>query len=238
MRAVLLAVTWATALPQGTALGMNPGGPGWWTPKHPANLLSQLLQQLYKELNLNINFKGGLNYLQFCITATLCLKAQASRRIVQMLFLLLQTKEPLIPNEWLYLPSMLSCLNMEILVSICFHYPKKEKLLFQFFFSWILIKGGKKLLDEDSFLFSQEKLLLCVQHWPCFCNKNILSGYFDDVPWGDIIISCFPDVLVFLSHTLSLATRSDSKLKNVIPSGTALLSPQEVFGFCSLQTWI
>lgn len=201
------------------------------TPCKP--LLSQPLQQLFKELNLNINFKGGLNYLQFCITTMLSLKARVSMRIVQILFLLLQTKEPLIPNEWLNPPSMLSCLNMEILVSICFHYLKKEELLFQFFFL-NFNREKKKLLDGDSFLFSQEKLLLCVQHWPCFCNKNILSGYFDDVPWGDIIISCFPDVLAFLTHTLSLTMRSDSKLKNVIPSSTALLSPQEVFGFCSL----
>lgn len=96
-------------------------------------------------------------------------------------------------------------------------------------------RGKKSLLDKDTFIFSQEKLLFCVQYWPCFCNKNILSGYFDYVSWGDIIISCFPDVLVFLNHTFSLAARSDSKLRNVIPSGTALLSPQEVFGFCSLQ---
>lgn len=78
----------------------------------------------------------------------------------------------------------------------------------------------------------------------CVCNTGLVSAtkiFFQDilmmspdVPWGDIIISCFPDVLAFLNHTLSLATRSDSKLKNVIPSGTALLSPQEVFGFCSL----
>lgn len=129
---------------------------------------------------------------------------------------------------------MLSCLNMEILVSICFHYLKKEELLFQFFFLNFNSERRKKLLYGDGFLFSQEKLLLCVQHSPCFCNKNILSGYFDDVPWGNIIISCFPDVSAFLTHTFSLAMRSDSKLKNVIPSGTALLSPQEVFGFCSL----
>lgn len=50
-----------------------------------------------------------------------------------MLFLLLQTKEPLISNEWLHLSNMLSCLNVEILVSICFHYPKKEELRFHFF---------------------------------------------------------------------------------------------------------
>lgn len=205
--------------------------------RHPTllqTLLSQPLQQLLKELNLNINFKGGLNYLQFCITATLCLKVQVSMRVVQMLFLLLQTKEPLIPNEWLHSPSMLSCLNMEILVRICFHYPKKEELLFQFF-SLNFNREKKKLLDEDSFLFSQEKLLLCVQHWPCFCNKNILSGYFDDVPWGTSSSAVFQMFLAFLNHALSLAVRSDSKLKNIIPSGTALLSLQEVeVGFCSL----
>lgn len=96
---------------------------------------------------------------------------------------------------------------------------------------------NKKPFDKDIFLFSQEKLL-SVQYWPCFCNKNILSWYFDYAPWGDVIISCFPDVLVFLNHTFSLAVRPVSKMKNVIPSNTALLSPQEVFGFCSLQTWI
>lgn len=201
-------------------------------------LWSQPLQQSFKEVDLDIDFKGCLNHLQFCITATLCLKTEVSMRVVQMLFLLLQTKEPLISNEWLYLPSMLACLNMGILVSICFHCPKKEELLFPIFFSYILMETGiKSLLDKDIFLFSQEKLL-CVQYWPCFCNKNILSWYFDYAPWGDVIISCFPDVLVFLNHTFSLAVRPVSKMKNVIPSDTALLSPQEVFGFCSLQTWI
>lgn len=126
------------------------------TPCKP--LLSQPLHQLSKELNLNISFKGGLNYLQFCIKAMLCLKAQVSMRVVQTLFLLLQTKEPLISNEWLHLPSMLSCLNMEILVSICFHYPKKEELLFQFFSPWILIGRRKKTSGCGQFFIFPRKM--------------------------------------------------------------------------------
>lgn len=126
----LLDIAWAAA--QKCSSGDEPEGT-WlmftWTPCKPLQS-----QPFFKELDLDIDFKGGLNHLKFCITATLRLKAEVSTRVVQMLFLLLQTKEPLIPNEWLYPPSMLACLNMEILVSIYFHCLKKEELLFPFFF--------------------------------------------------------------------------------------------------------
>lgn len=139
---------------------MNPGTSGWWTPNTLQGPPEPASPETFLRAESQHEFQRGFELL--AITATLCLKAQVSMRVVQMLFLLLQTKEPLIPDEWLHPPSMLSCLNMDILVGICFHYLKKQELLFQFF-PWILIERRKKLLDEDRFLFSQEKITsVCV----------------------------------------------------------------------------
>lgn len=123
---------------------------------------SQYLQQLFKEPVFDTDFRGIVNRLWFGITATLRLKAEVSTRLFQKLFLLLQTKKPLIPNEWLYPLSMPACLNMEILVSIYFHCPKKEELLFPFFFFLfflMLMESFLALWTRALLYFSQEIML-------------------------------------------------------------------------------
>lgn len=154
-----LVMAWAAVQPRSTVLG--------WTQKNLVSvhvqpwepLQSQYVQQLFKEPVFDIDIKGIVNHLWFGITATLCLKAEVSTRVVQKLFLLLQTKKPLIPNKWLHPLSMPACLNMELLVSIYFHCPKKEELLFPFFFFNV---NGELFspLDRGTSLFSQEIILL------------------------------------------------------------------------------
>lgn len=76
----------------------------------------------------------------------------------------------------------------------------------------------------------------------CVCNTGLAFAtkiFFQDIlmmsPGGTSSSAVFQMFLAFLNHALSLAMRSDSKLKNIILSGTALPSLQEVeVGFCNL----
>lgn len=107
-----------------------------------------------------------------------------------------------------------------------------------FFFLNFNRERKKKPFGQGHFFIFPRKITSLCAILALLLQQKYSFSIFWLCPLGDIIISCFPDVLVFLNHTFSLASRSDSKLKNVIPSGTALLSPQEVLGFCSLQTCI
>lgn len=66
---------------------------------------------------------------------------------------------------------------MEILVSICFHYPKKEELPFQFFFLNFNSKKKKNFWMRTVFYFPKKKYF-------CVCDTGLASAtkiFFQDI---------------------------------------------------------